>query len=106
MGYLLIDNRESGGVKEEYDTKPCRHCRGALKVFHAPYTHQHNEDCAKFGCDHEQYYCSRCNGMLCRWCGRKMARTGVCDIYLKKAEELRAKLERDRMWSRMTGALR
>lgn len=103
MGYLLIDNTESGGIKEEFDTKSCKHCQGAVKVFRPPYTHQHNEDCQKYGCDREQYYDPRCNGILCRWCGRKLAKTGVCDIYRREMEKALTKYHSNRMWERLTG---
>ena len=103
MGYLLEDNKASGGQKEEYDTKSCRHCGGVLRVFRPPYTHQHTADCQAYGCNHEQFYCSRCDGMLCRSCGRKSAKTGTCDIFKAQMEKVLAKLERDRMWSRIRG---
>lgn len=34
MGYVIIDNRASGGTVEEYDTTWCRHCQGVLKILH------------------------------------------------------------------------
>lgn len=94
---LLVDNRESGGKKEEWDTTPCKHCPRFLKVYRQPYTHQHTEDCAIEGCDHEQYFCWRCDGMLCRFCGRKMHKTGVCEPYRKQMEKVLTNHYRDRM---------
>ncbi len=32
MGYLLIDDSASGGLKREYDTVSCKHCQAVIKV--------------------------------------------------------------------------
>ncbi len=32
MGYLMIDDRASGGEMKEYNTVSCRHCQGIIKV--------------------------------------------------------------------------
>ncbi len=99
--YLLQDMRESGGLKEEFDTVSCRHCRGAVKVFRAPYIHQHMAECYIDGCDHEQYYDPVCDGMLCRWCGQKLHETGAHTTYRGEAEKRLAKANGDRMLARL-----
>lgn len=96
MGYLVIDNRTVGGTLEEYDTKACKHCGGVVKVFRPPYTHRCSQGCKAYGCDHEQYYCARCDGMLCLHCGRKSYLGHGCEIYLREMEKALAKLQSGR----------
>lgn len=85
--YLLIDNTASGGIKEEYDLKTCVHCQwNQVKIFRPPYTHSHIEDCNRFGCEYEQYYCWKCDGVLCLTCGRSSS--GECKIYEKEKEKI------------------
>ena len=103
MGYLLVDNRASGGRLEEFDTKPCKHCKAVLKVYKPPYTHRCNQDCKQYGCDHEQFWCSRCKGMLCQFCGKKAYKEGACSIYEKEIEKALSKWYSNQTWQRLTG---
>ena len=67
MGYLLNDNRASGGACDEYDTVACKHCRRAMvKVRNAT----------------SGYFCFPCGGPICEPC----AATKVCTPFLAKIE--------------------
>jgi hypothetical protein len=67
VGYLLIDNRVSGGVLEEYQTVPCKHCRAVLKIVKG---------------QREGYWCNPCGGHVCPTC----AKSGRCDPFFAKIE--------------------
>jgi len=56
-GYLLADDRASGGAKIEADIDTCRHCQCTINL------QQHREDGA---------FCSRCMGVVCLNCGNRM----------------------------------
>lgn len=90
MGYLLIDNRESYGVKEEYDTLACKHCGGLVLVYKGP--------TAKL---HEQYWCWRHDGPYCVDCGRLS--NGVCWNYIDQKLALRTQQEAARIWRQIAG---
>jgi hypothetical protein len=51
-GWLLIDNRPSGGKLEEFATMTCAHC-GILKILNGLRTRprEHCDRCAKYICD-------------------------------------------------------
>lgn len=90
MGYLLIDNRESGGLKKEFDTLPCIHCRAVVAVYRPPVLKTR-----------ETYFCKRCFGPMCIYCGRTSH--GECIIWRKQKEEALARADWNRVWSKMTG---
>lgn len=80
---------ESNYGLEEWDTKPCMHCRGAVKVYLPPYTHQCDDRCRQFGCDHEQFYCTRHQGVLCMYCGKLTWKLQTCNPTWEQIREER-----------------
>lgn len=70
MGYLIVDNRESGGKLEEYDTTWCRHCQGIVKLIKVA------------GMWHVQK-CMKCNGPICLSCAEKQE----CTPFFARVEE-------------------
>ena len=79
MGYLLIDDRASGGLKQEFETVSCKHCQAVVKVMRRQ----------KSG-----YWCRHCSGPVCalRECRER------CSPFFKKIEE---KLRRQAMFKSM-----
>ncbi len=80
MGYLMIDNRASGGELHEYDTTGCRHCQRVL-------------DIKKWKESLGHWWCSKCDGPVCSSCVAVVGQDGnfVCDPWQAKAErELKA----------------
>jgi hypothetical protein len=73
MGYLIIDNRASGGGVIEKDTTHCRHCQAVIDVK----THQ-----IKSG-----GHCFTCSGPLCGPCAKKAYETGLCEPWKKKIDQ-------------------
>lgn len=72
MGYLLNDNRASGGELREYDTVSCKHCQAIIKL--------------SVGKKKKiTYWCGPCSGEICEHC--KSTDNGVCIPFMKKLEE-------------------
>lgn len=57
QGYVLNDNRHSGGMKAEDDILGCAHCQCAME----------KHLWARFG-----YICSQCDGFVCTRCAESM----------------------------------
>ena len=70
MGYILNDNRASGGALQEWDTVACKHCQAVVK----------KEIFAKKG-----GFCGRCFGAICIRCAKRMDKFG-CEPFLKEIE--------------------
>jgi hypothetical protein len=68
MGYVMVDNRASGGTLVEYDTVSCRHCQAVVKVTRG---------------QREGFYCMHCGGPVCRHCGT----LGSCTPFMKKVDD-------------------
>jgi hypothetical protein len=68
MGYLMNDNRNSGGELFECDTVSCKHCRAVLKVLRR---------------QKEGYWCPKCHGPVCEVC----AATKMCAPFLANLEK-------------------
>ena len=77
MGYLLVDDRASGGMKREYDTVSCKHCQAVIKVKRR-----------------SGNWCRNCAGPVCD----NIACTRRCTPFFKKVEE---KLKRQRLFKSM-----
>lgn len=73
MGYLIIDDRASGGSVREYDTTHCRHCQAVI-------------DKKKWAEDKGIWKCSQCRGPVCHHCSAVDAPAGLCDPWEKKIE--------------------
>ena len=84
MGYLLNDHTlgtapDGGkGIKQEWDTRKCRHCGGIVKSYVR--RNFFNEQLVKYIIGparqiynkkemEENFWCNGCNGHLCRACG-------------------------------------
>ena len=72
MGYMMNDNRGSGGGLFEADTTHCRHCQAVLK----------NREWEVYG-----GYCSNCKGPLCGPCAKRSFKLGICEPWHKKVDE-------------------
>lgn len=70
QGYLLNDNRESGGAKFEMDVWCCPHCQAVL---------QKKEN-------YLDHWCPRCFSPICILCAKKMETEG-CVPFMKKIEK-------------------
>lgn len=64
LGYLEIDNRNSGGKHLEADTYTCSHCNAVVVL---------NRDRTR-----ERYRCAGCSHHICDGCAAEKVRTGVC----------------------------
>lgn len=67
MGYMLSDNRVSGGVLEEHDTVSCKHCQAILRIIKR---------------QKEGYWCGTCAGHVCRRCASR----GRCEPFFRQVE--------------------
>lgn len=75
MGYMMIDNRASGGVLVEKDTTFCRHCQAVI-------------DKKKWREDGGIWKCSKCDGPVCHACTKKAAANGyACQPWRKQLED-------------------
>lgn len=89
MGYLLVDNKVSGGMKQEYDTKSCKHCQGIVKVLikrHLLGGQSKKKD--------EGFFCIKCMGPLCEYCAVLAHKNGCApfmDMLIKKMREKQQK---------------
>lgn len=81
MGYLMVDDRNSGGELREYDTVSCKHCQAIIKIVKRQ----------KSG-----YWCHSCGGFICEHCGKTS--NGECLPFKKKLDE---KLRRQAMFKSM-----
>lgn len=70
--YLCIDNRESGGTKEEYDTIPCGHCQALLKLY--------RQGVNRF---RDGGWCDTCREAICVGCLAK----GICVPFMQWVEQ-------------------
>lgn len=92
----LLTKESAYGRKEEFDTKPCAHCGGAVIIYLPPYTHICNDECKRYGCDHYQFWCSHHDGVLCMYCGPLSHKLGKCNPTRQEIVEARlAKRARD-----------
>lgn len=73
MGYLLNDNRASGGTKDECDTASCRHCQAVIPLRPRKGIVKQRTRGA--------YWCFRCAGPVCEVCVRQ-----PCDPIAAKIE--------------------
>ena len=77
MGYLLVDDTASGGLKREYDTVSCKHCQAVIKVKRE-----------------SGNWCQNCAGPVCD----NMECLKRCVPFFKKVEE---KLKRQALFKSM-----
>jgi len=70
MGYLINDNRESGGGLHEADTRACPHCQGVIEMQ---------------GWRERGGFCFSCNKPVCYTCFVAMQQHG-CTPYLRFIE--------------------
>jgi hypothetical protein len=70
MGYLLNDNRESGGGRFEADTRACPHCQAVIVM----------SAWRKNG-----GYCFNCNALVCHACFQAMQEHG-CTPFARLVE--------------------
>lgn len=76
MGYLLIDDRASGGKLREYDTLGCGHCQGVI-------------DKKRWRLEGGIYKCSGCKKALCHNCTNIHSVANLelkCDPWQEKVE--------------------
>lgn len=73
MGYLIIDDRASGGGVREYDTVACGHCQGVI-------------DKARWRLEGGIYKCSGCKKPMCHQCSSPESIAMGCDPWQEKVE--------------------
>jgi hypothetical protein len=73
LGYLLLDNRLSGGQLLEASTFTCTHC-GAVVVMNPDRTR-------------ERVKCASCRHLICDNCAAVYSQTRVCDSLARKIED-------------------
>lgn len=77
-GYLLIDNRASGGGVQEDRTYTCSHCQAIVVL---------NSERQR-----ERAYCRGCNHRICDGCAAIRAQTLTCKTYEQVIDESLNKL--------------
>lgn len=79
MGLLIIDHSGSGGVKQEFDTVPCKHCQAVIRVVIKGVKKAYET----------KSRCSRCHGPICNACASHMELNGgECNApFLAKVEQ-------------------
>jgi hypothetical protein len=65
------------GKKEEFETKTCKHCKGAVAILRGPLTPTRDEG-----------YCRRCDHFICQGCALEMKLTGECNDANRRADRL------------------
>lgn len=85
QGYLLNDNRNSGGSKHEADVFGCPHCQAVLYG-------EHSHD----------YWCPKCEAPVCYSCAEKMETQG-CSNFMRTIEKLIEENERRKQFARIAG---
>lgn len=73
-GYLLVDNRLSGGSVFESPTITCKHCQ-RIVVLNPNRTRSRG-------------YCPSCNGYVCDTCEAIRVQTGDCKSFERLAEKI------------------
>jgi hypothetical protein len=85
MGYLLHDERASGGTLEEYDTVSCKHCQAVIRIIRG---------------QRQGAYCMKCGGPVCNT--PRCAST--CTPFMKKIErQLAVRHRRSQFWDAVQG---
>ena len=74
MGYLLKDERVSGGTVQEWDTVSCRHCQAVIKKE------------GRFGWNKKGGFCLQCGGPTCLPCAKRQQTVG-CEPWQKKIDD-------------------
>jgi hypothetical protein len=69
MGYLINDDRVSGGLLEECDTTWCRHCQWPVRIV--------KEHGVRKG-----FVCMKCAGLICVACAAKE----TCEPFFAKVD--------------------
>lgn len=72
-GYVLNDNRASGGIKKEYDILTCTHCQRVINATNWKAGNGTNG------------WCRCCNAPICGPCATKMLSEG-CVPYIQQIE--------------------
>lgn len=86
-GYILNDNRASGGEKAEADILTCAHCQAVIE---------------RKKWEHRGGWCGRCGTYVCFECGEKTKREG-CTPFVKLIEAHLTKQARQRAFSAIAG---
>lgn len=85
QGYLLNDNTNSGGHKQEADVFGCPHCQAVL---HGPNSHD--------------YWCPKCFAPICYTCAGKMETEG-CVPFMRKIEQALEAHYRKKQFAKVAG---
>jgi hypothetical protein len=77
MGELIIDNRVSGGIKEEYQTVGCKHCQAVLRMILAGVNRTR-----------EGAFCLQCSGPICETCAARHFQRpeGPCEAFERRID--------------------
>lgn len=86
-GYLLNDDRASGGALEEADIRTCPHCQKILKILKS---------------QTEGDWCHRCGAPVCEACGLIQAFKG-CTPFRKLIDEALDRQAKDRAYKQVLG---
>lgn len=84
MGYLLVDHRGGDGpdgkkgIKVEYDTVACRHCRAVIRILIRGVAGQKEYE--------TPYTCGKCAGPICRFCAEHRNGLNECQPILRVVE--------------------
>ena len=87
MGYLIVDDSNSTGLTQEYNTSTCVHCQAIIIYKSKPIGNflRKVRVSIKNGREVEEvgggFFCTMCSGDICHWCGEASTKgrsTGPC----------------------------
>lgn len=81
-GYLLVDNRASGGTMQEVPTYTCSHCNSVV-IMNPQRTR-------------ERGFCRGCNSYVCDACNAIRAQTLRCETFEQKVDSVLTAVEAGR----------